>query len=259
MNWPKDRIAGNFARSASTYDLHAQAQQRAAQALLAEVERQRQHLPPGPVLEIGCGTGGLSEGLARLLPEREIWFTDLSGELLAWCRRRLGDGGPQGERLHWEVLDGEAGPLRSGYALVASGMALHWCADWAGALRRWLEALRPGGWLACSFQEAASFPEWRAQCLCLGLPCTANPFPSLEQVQQVLAGQPGRCWAQEERGRYASPWDFFRSLKDTGTATSLRGDHLGAGDFRRLMRAWDRACPAGVELSGQIGYAAVQR
>lgn len=253
----KERIARGFARSAAAYDQHAWPQQRAAQVLLAEVEHWSAHLPPGPVLEIGCGTGGLSGGLARLLPQREIWFTDLSAALLDACRQRLGTAGPNAERLHWEVMDGETGPARSGYALIVSGMALHWFADWAGALQRWLGALGSGGVLMCSFQEAQSFPEWREQCRRLELPCTANPFPALQQVQKVLGG--GRCWAQEERWEYESARAFFRSLKDTGTATSLEGGALGAGAFRRLLRAWDQACPAGVEVRVRCGFAVAQQ
>lgn len=253
----KERIARSFARSAATYDQQARPQQRAAQVLLAQVEHWSAHLLPGPVLEIGCGTGGLSEGLARLLPQREIWFTDLSAALLDTCRQRLGVVGLDAERLHWEVMDGETGPARSGYALIVSGMTLHWFADWAGALQRWMGALCPGGVLMCSFQETESFPEWREHCRRLALPCTANPFPALGQVQQALDG--GYCWAQEEVGRYASARAFFHSLKDTGTATSLGGEALGVGAFRRLLRAWDQACPGGVEVRVRCGFAVAQR
>jgi malonyl-CoA O-methyltransferase len=256
----KERIARNFSRRAATYDQQARPQRRAAQELLGELERQLPGLPEGPVLEIGCGTGELSEGLARLLPEREIWFTDLSAVALEFCRRRVG-GGPRAERLRWEVMDGESGPARTGYALIASGMALHWLAGWQGAVRRWLGALGPGGLLACSFQEADSFPEWRAQCRRLGLPCTANPFPALDQMRALLAaaGAEGRCWAVEELRRCDSAQGFFRSLRETGTATSLAGATLGAGAFRRLLRAWDQDCPEGVEVRGWIGCAVVRK
>ena len=256
----KERIARNFARSVATYDQQARPQQWAAQVLLAEVEAHRPPPPAGPVLEIGCGTGGVSEGLARQWPEREIWFTDLSARVLDACRQRLARDSAA-ERLHWEVMDGETGPSRGEYALIASGMALHWFADWPAVCRRWVGALRPGGVLAFSFQEAGSFPEWRAQCRQLGLPCTANRFPSQQEVEQVLAGQPvqGRCWAEEELERYPSAWAFFRSLKETGTATSIAGETLGAGAFRCLLRAWDRACPGGVEVRARCGFAVVRR
>ena len=253
----KERIARGFARSAATYDRHAGPQREAAQVLLAQVEAWRARLPTGPVLEIGCGTGGLSEGLVPLLPQREIWFTDLSAALLEACRQRLLAVSADAQGLHWQVMDGEMGPIEGGYALIVSGMTLHWFADWAGALQRWLRALRPGGVLLCSFQEAGSFPEWRAQCRRLELPCTANVFPALQQVQQAL-GQ-GRCWVREEAEHFASARVFFRSLKETGTATSLGGEVLGAGAFRRLLRAWDQACPGGVEERVCCGFAVVQR
>ncbi|MCC7263887.1 MAG: methyltransferase domain-containing protein [Candidatus Latescibacteria bacterium] len=256
----KERIARSFSRRATTYDQHAAAQRRAAESLLAELAKECGRLPAGPVLEIGCGTGSLSAGLVQLLPGRECWFTDLSTAALEICRQRLGAGSGVPHR-HWQTMDGESGPARAGYALIASGMALHWFADWPGALRRWLRALRPGGLLAFSFQEAGSFPEWREECRRLGLPCTANTFPALEQVQEVLvaAGGMGRCWVATEAWRHDSAQAFFRSLKQTGTATSLTGGSLGAGAFRGLLRAWDQRCPEGVEVRVSCGFALVWR
>lgn len=256
MNTPtrQERIARNFSRSAATYDRAAAAQGWAAQLLLAELAGQVASLPEGPALEMGCGTGLLSAGLAGLLPERECWFTDLSPVLLEVCRGRVGAA----QHRHWQVMDGERGPEQQGYALIISGMALHWFADWRGALRRWVGALRPGGLLACSFQEGGSFPEWRAQCDRLGLPCTANPFPALEEMRELL-GSAGRCWAVRQGWRHASARDFFRSLKATGAATPLKGEPLGAGVFRRLLGAWDQEYPAGVEVTVSCGLAVVRR
>lgn len=255
----QERIARNFGRRAATYDQYAAVQRWAAEALLAELGERQGPLPPGPVLEIGCGTGGLSAGLVSLLPDREFWFTDLSAIALERCRQRLGEGRAAG-RWHWQVLDGEQGPDRGRYALICSGMALHWFADWPGALRRWLAALQPGGLLACSFQEAGSYPEWRDLCGRLGLACTANAFPALGPVQRVLAaaGATGEVRAVSAAWRHASAQAFFCSLKQTGTATSLRGASLGAGAFRRLLRAWDRECPGGVEVQVSCGLVLVR-
>lgn len=255
----KRQVEKNFSRAAATYDQHARQQRLAAERLLREAGGAA--LVEGPVLEIGCGTGLLSEGLARLLPRREILFTDLSPEMLGVCRQRVLAGcGPQ-PRFAWQVLDGERLAAAGCYALIVSGFALHWFQDVEGAWQRLVQALRPGGLLLCSYQGEGSFPQWRAQCARLGLQCTANPLPSPWRLQRALAGLPARArfWQQQVELRYASARDFFRSLKCTGASTCLGGARLAPAQFRRLLAAWDESCPEGVEVTAQICGAAVER
>ncbi|NJR68796.1 MAG: hypothetical protein HC771_09105 [Synechococcales cyanobacterium CRU_2_2] len=65
---PSIIIAQAFGQAADTYDRHGTAQCACADHLLAFVPTGfLDHLPPGPVLEFGCGTGFLTQGLiARL-------------------------------------------------------------------------------------------------------------------------------------------------------------------------------------------------
>ncbi|MBI2504390.1 MAG: methyltransferase domain-containing protein [Candidatus Latescibacteria bacterium] len=257
----KERLARNFSRAAPTYDQHAPCQRLAAGELLRQAERLQAVLAEGPALEIGCGTGQLSGGLARLFPERELLFADLSPAMLEICRARVEEACGPAPYRQWQVLDGEQLPARPQYALIASGFALHWCAQWAKVWQRWVRALRPGGWLLCACQGEGSFPEWEAQCRRLDLPCTANPLPRLESLQQGLAGWPveAQFWEQEMSLRYADALEFFRSLKRAGVATKLCGTGLTSAQFRRLLGAWDAACPAGIEITVRTCYAMVKR
>lgn len=256
----RQQIERRFSRSAPLYDQYAGTQRLAAGELLREARRLGEALVEGPVLEIGCGTGLLSLGLADCFPRRELVFTDLSAAMVATCRARLAAATPR-PRLSWQVLDGEAVQAEGQYALIVSGLALHWFQDLEATWQRLVRALRPGGWLLCSYQGDGSFPQWQAQCARLGLPCTANPLPAWPRLQQLLEHWPvaTRFWQQEVAWRYPGARDFFRSLKRTGASTCLRGERLTPAQFRRLLREWDRSCPAGVEVTVQIHYAAVQR
>lgn len=255
----KQRIAGKFSRHAITYDQYAKVQKLAAATLAAECERLPGLLPPGPLLEIGCGTGLLSERLLAAFPEREIFFTDLAPGMVAACRHRLAGRLPAGGRYHWQLLDGENPPAGVAYALIASGLTMQWFAALAQSLERLLAALLPGGYLLFSLIGAGTFVEWRRLCAALALPCTINPFPDLAAVGEMVAGA-GRTvssWQVGVEQRYPSARDFFRALQRIGAGTSLAAPSLGAGQLRELMRAWDEGAPAGVTVNYEIIYVVV--
>ncbi|HEY2159631.1 MAG TPA: methyltransferase domain-containing protein, partial [Isosphaeraceae bacterium] len=95
----------------------------------------------GPILEVGCGTGGLLAAAARR--GLEITGVDIASRWLVVAGRRLDDHGlavplvaASAERLPW--------PDGSFAAIVADSVIEH-CDDPIAALREWRRLLRPGG------------------------------------------------------------------------------------------------------------------
>ena len=147
----KQQIEQNFSRFASRYEGCAEQQKIAARALLARVEAIDASLAEGPVLEIGCGTGLLSESLVRMFPEREVQLTDLSPAMLAECQKKIAAADGVHPGLAWSVLDGETVAAEDDYALIVSGFTLQWFQDLEGTLERLVRALRCGGRLLASY------------------------------------------------------------------------------------------------------------
>ncbi len=95
----------------------------------------------GPLLEIGCGTGGLLVAAARA--NRPVVGVDIASRWLVVARRRLSDAGlsapliaAEAERLPW--------PDATFDTIVADSVLEH-LDDPAGALWEWRRVLRPGG------------------------------------------------------------------------------------------------------------------
>jgi ubiquinone/menaquinone biosynthesis C-methylase UbiE len=93
------------------------------------------------VLEVGCGTGQLTESLACF--GFRLTAIDLGPSMISAARRRL-----DGSAVSFEVASFEdfAAPEAS-FDLIISGTAFHWV-DPEVRFRKPARLLRPGGWLA---------------------------------------------------------------------------------------------------------------
>jgi trans-aconitate 2-methyltransferase len=121
---------------ARTYDQTSEPQQQWASDVLARVEG----IAPGStVLDVGCGTGRVTEALLALVPRGRVLALDASADMVELARRRLGD------RAHvWcqDVLDLD---LAEPVDAIVSTAALHWVRDHDRMWARLARALRPGG------------------------------------------------------------------------------------------------------------------
>jgi ubiquinone/menaquinone biosynthesis C-methylase UbiE len=93
------------------------------------------------VLEVGCGTGQLTERLAR--SGFRLTAIDISPAMVAAARRRLGGPDISFQASSFEDL----AAADSSFDLVISGAAFHWI-DPGVAFAKSARLLRPGGWLA---------------------------------------------------------------------------------------------------------------
>src|SRR4051812_33563385 len=121
---------------AHTYDESSAPQQAWASEVLARLEG---IAPDATVLDVGCGTGRVTEALAALVPRGRVLAIDASADMVELARRRLGD---RAEVWCEDALDLD---LDEPVDAIVSTATLHWVRDhdrlWAVLAR----ALRPGG------------------------------------------------------------------------------------------------------------------
>lgn len=92
------------------------------------------------VVDLGCGTGQLTDRLQAALPESRVEGLDSSPEMLAQAMPRARPG----LRFRAGRIEATAGK----YDLVFSHAALQWVEDHESAFPRWLALLKPRGQLA---------------------------------------------------------------------------------------------------------------
>jgi len=123
---------------ARTYDESSAPQQAWASEVLTRLEGIAQD---ATVLDVGCGTGRVTEALLGLVPRGRVLAMDASPDMVALARRRLGD------RAHvWcqDVLDLD---LDEPVDAIVSTATFHWVTDHDLLWARLARALRPAGML----------------------------------------------------------------------------------------------------------------
>jgi ubiquinone/menaquinone biosynthesis C-methylase UbiE len=103
-----------------------------------------QHSSPSVVVDLGCGTGQLTQRLARTFPAATIVGVDLSEGMLTQAGGRLSALGNGARRL--VRADAEQLPFAgSSVDVVVCTESFHWYRDQARALGELARVLRPGG------------------------------------------------------------------------------------------------------------------
>jgi ubiquinone/menaquinone biosynthesis C-methylase UbiE len=112
----------------------------------------------GPALEIGCGTGRLTYGLARHYPGPDFLITDPSPAFLRLTQNQLGDVTGAPARLHFAVLNADdLGQLpRDMFSLITMRSTLHHILQVEDFLAACARTLRPGGALVMGAEPCES-------------------------------------------------------------------------------------------------------
>jgi trans-aconitate 2-methyltransferase len=109
-------------------------------------------LPPGPVYDLGCGTGDHARAIAARWPERRVVALDHSSDML-----RKAAATPAPANLAWQEADIRDWSAPESAALIFSNATLHWLPDHGALFPRLMRMVAPGGTLAVqmprNFQE----------------------------------------------------------------------------------------------------------
>jgi len=143
------------------------------------------------VLDVGCGTGRITEALLALVPNGRVLAMDASADMVELARQRLG---PRVNVWCQDVLDLE---LDEEVDVVVSTAALHWVTDHDRLWGRLADALRPGGVLEVQCGGAGNLERVRK----------AIDAAALESAPQLVGWSP---WV------FATPLETERRLHEAG-------------------------------------------
>lgn len=254
----KHAIRRRFDRSAAaSYDIHARVQRSMADNLARSLE---ERLGPScgaagapAILEIGCGTGNLTEKLLQVWPRASLTAIDLAPAMIEAAKRRLWPGNNKvlgdGEAAPWvrflaaDVEAWAAAAPDASFDLIVSNACFQWLSRPQVTLAHLRRLLRPGGTLAFTTFGPETFRElheaFAAAYLALGVEPQRHGLSfCTEQGWRRWLTEAGfahvRCERSLQTERYASVKDFLLSVKAVGASAS-EAQTAGTLGLRRLF------------------------
>lgn len=148
----KQKSRLSFDRAAHRYDQYAGLQRQVAETLLNHLDTTCNEIQARSILDLGCGTGQVTEAMCLRYPDADVVALDFSKEMLSQTDKRLSQ---QGYTSLGICADAEQLPFERGsFDLVISSLMLQWSNDLQQTLANIRDSLTAEGMLAfTSFSE----------------------------------------------------------------------------------------------------------
>ena len=225
----KHLVRMHFSANAGNYDLYAHVQKKMASTLmeLAGLANPIDGNTPGAILDVGCGTGHLTELLIRRFPHAHVTAVDIAPGMIELAKRKF-----TGRGIKLLCADAEEMSITKDYDLIASNASLQWWNDTPRTLERLYSALADKGTMCFSTFGRLTFSElhqsYNKAMQNLKLEGPSRPglsFYGLEELQNICArfvrrrGEVKCCEALEYM-YFDSVKDFFTSVRKIGANNS---------------------------------------
>lgn len=206
MRVEKAEIEYRFRRCVDSYEDNAHVQKKIVRRLIQLLE----HYCPlelHSILEVGCGTGLLSEQLKIKWMHSELWLNDL---VVAMCNKAANRCGVPAQYC----LPGDIEKLQlvEMYSLIVSASTFQWLEHPAETFGHLAEHILPGGWLVFSSFGQDNCRELKA--------ITGNglEYHSLPEMEKILSKYFKVLYTEEEIYTldFEHPLDILKHIKKTG-------------------------------------------
>ncbi len=255
-------VGKRFDAAAATYDKHAAIQWSVARRLLWEIEK---NPAPKRILEIGCGTGLLTEQLRERFPRAEVHALDIAPAMVAHARERWHGAA----RVRWHVADVRRYQPAGHFDLVVSSCALHWVEPLAPVLRKILRWLKPRGRFVAAIMLRGTLAELHAarRRVAPHKP-VLHALPSFPTIE-AFARRAGFATLTARRHKALIALPSARALLTmlheqglTGGPVAGSGRPLTRSELQQLVADYEKHFPArrsGVRATFRVAYLAAQK
>ncbi|MGD0282901.1 MAG: methyltransferase domain-containing protein [Dissulfurispiraceae bacterium] len=255
-------IRNSFNQAAQSYD-RCDGVQRDVARQLAELFPARL-TDSAKILEIGCGTGNLTELLRERYPRNPLWVMDLAPAMVDSAQRRVEARYGTGTETAWQAVDIRMFQPEVEFDLVASSSVLHWVKQLPETIRQLAGWIAPGGQMVCSVMTEGTLAELHEarRAVAPGKMAARHRLPQGKAVVSALleAGLVVQAVVEQKiQERMASSLALFQMLGGLGVAAGFYGSDMALNrtELERLMRKYDREYMApggGVTVTWCVQY-----
>lgn len=206
-----ERVKSNFDRASKSYNSVAYVQRKAAAFLADKLDKDNQ---PNTVLDIGCGTGLLSELLMSIYPESKYFLNDISDRMLDLSRELFRD------QKNVYFIPGDMREIEfDKFDLIVSNLALQWLDNLYETIANISQNV--GNTFAFSTLLKGTFREWQ-ETIASYQSIGDNQYPSEEELINFCRkiGSDLSYWVVDIPVSFPTPLDFMKYLRDLGANSS---------------------------------------
>jgi malonyl-CoA O-methyltransferase len=230
----KKAVAQSFGRAAGSYDQVAALQRNSASTLLS-VLPQNNDLN---VLDIGCGSGLVTETLARQLPDAAVFAIDLSEEMVRYSRKTYPE-----KQIEWLCADAENLPFADqSMDMIFSNLVIQWCENPAALFSEMMRVLKPGGEICIATLGPETLQELRSAWAEVDDAEHVNRFTDKTILQKYIdrAGLQIELWQERiDQQPFTQLRDLLMELKLLGAHNVNPGRPRGLTGRKRLQQLDD--------------------
>lgn len=219
----KQKVVQSFDGCVDAYEEYSTIQKTVAEALADELP----DYDTPSVLEIGCGTGFLTQRLLKRYPDGHFHITDIAPRMLDVARADIAADNCD---VEWFVMDGENPEVGHRYDLIVSSMTFQWFEDLPHSLTRLQSLLNPDGCMLYAMPGPETFKEWRAA---LEEHALSPGVLNFEKPDSIF---------REERNviDYQNAQKFLKHIRKTGAHVPRQGyERLSGAQLAQACQAFD--------------------
>ncbi|MBI5346721.1 MAG: methyltransferase domain-containing protein [Chlamydiae bacterium] len=242
----KTAISANFNSAASTYDNYALVQKKAARILVDSIDE----ILPKTALDVGAGTGFVTEILIKKFPDAIYTLNDIANEMLNQARRKFFDR----SNITYNVADAENAIFpKHPYDLVVSNLTFQWFENIKLGIKNLWDQSQS---LFFSTLVKGSFLEWSNVHKKLDIPCRMDTYNEIYELKKICLDLNPRQFffkVENESFFFEDPLEFIRCLKRTGANTPLQKNQVFS--LNKILKQF----PYGMPVNYKIFYGAMIR
>ena len=205
----KELVKKNFSKSTNSYDSFANVQKHMAKELMKNLN---DNLNEIKILEIGSGTGILTNYLISKYPNSQITLIDISESMIESCRNKFGN------RLNYIVSDAENYEFENKFDLIISNATFQWFNNLNETVEKYKNILSENGKILFSIFAEGTYKELNESFLKVSEEYKySQNFIGLEELKKI-----GKILREEYyTEEYKSLLEFLKSIKGIGAQSSL--------------------------------------
>ncbi len=253
QKFSKKNIQQHFNKAATSYDEAAVLQKEVALRVAERLELTT--LKPNTILDMGAGTGLLTEKIIKQYPNSKIIAMDLSSQMLDFAKEKLTDRSVltkllafvKAPQTTFVCADANRIPLAShSVDLITCNLMLQWCDDLDAVLSEFKRVIRPEGLLMLTSFGPDTLKELRKSWQAVDDKQHVNMFIDMHDMGDALVrngfGQPVMD-TEIYTLTYQKPIGVLKDLKAIGAtnATASRDVGLmGKQKFNSMLKEYEK-------------------